>query len=95
MMQQNIVGILQLAYFRDGDLVTYQELAKTIQTLSISERLSLLEMLTQSLQADFKEGEQAGSSILNLRGILKNDGPTLSDDEIRESYTNYLIEKYS
>ena len=75
--------------------MTYQELAKTIQTLSISERLSLLEMLTQSLQADFKEGEQAGSSILNLRGILKNDGPTLSDDEIRESYTNYLIEKYS
>lgn len=78
-----------------GAPVLYQDLVKTIQTLPLSERLSLLEVLTQSLKADMSTNRGRNSSLARVRGILKTDGPLLSDEDIEDSYTDYLIEKYA
>ena len=36
-----------------------------------------------------------GSSLSRILGIAKPDGPPPTDEEIKEAYTDYLIEKYS
>ncbi|MCA9973226.1 MAG: hypothetical protein KC425_23570 [Anaerolineales bacterium] len=73
----------------------YQELVKTIQTLPIAERLSLLQVLAESLQTDIQPEIERSSSLVRVRGILKGNRATLTDQEIEDSYTNYLIEKYA
>ena len=80
---------------QNGALVTYQELVKTIQGLPLSERLSLLEVLTHSLQTDIQYVHGQKSSLTRIRGMLKVNGPALTDAEIEDDYTNYLIEKYA
>ena len=75
--------------------MTYQELVQTIQTLPLAERLSLLEVLAQSLQADIQTENVRTSSLARVRGMLKPDGPAPSDRELKEAYTDHLIEKYA
>jgi len=75
--------------------MTYQELVKTIQTLPLAERLSLLEVLTLSLQADFPEKGVRKASLVDVRGMLKGEGLAPTDEEIENGYTDYLIEKYA
>jgi hypothetical protein len=41
------------------------------------------------------ETERRLSAVHRLRGIIKFDGPPPSDEELKNDYTNYLIEKYS
>lgn len=76
-------------------MMTYQELVKTIQALPVAERLSLLEVLALSLQADIQGEEASDSSLAQVRGMLKPEGPPPTDEEVEEDYTNYLIEKYA
>lgn len=75
--------------------MTYQELVKTIQTLPLEERLSLLEVLTSSLRADFPGKGVRPASLAEVRGMLKVEGPAPTDEEIENGYTDYLIEKYA
>lgn len=41
------------------------------------------------------ERERRVSAVQRLRGILKTEGPPPSDEEVKDMYTDYLIEKYS
>jgi hypothetical protein len=41
------------------------------------------------------ETERRLSAVHRLRGIIKFDGDPPSDEELKDDYTNYLIEKYS
>ncbi|MDT4898329.1 MAG: hypothetical protein QOH25_3406 [Acidobacteriota bacterium] len=41
------------------------------------------------------EIERRLSAVHRLRGIIKFDGDPPSDEELKDDYTNYLIEKYS
>ncbi len=41
------------------------------------------------------ERERKIAAIRQLRGILKPEGPPPSDEEWKEDYVNYLMEKYS
>lgn len=75
--------------------MSYQELVKVVQTLSVAERLSLLEVLSLSLQADLQIEGGRTSTLAEVGGILKTEGPAPTDEEIEEDYTNYLIEKYA
>lgn len=75
--------------------MTYQELVKTIQTMPLAERLSLLEVLTASLQADFPGKGVRPASLAEVRGMLKVEGSAPTDEEIENGYTDYLIEKYA
>ncbi len=74
--------------------MTYQEIVAEIGHLSITERLSLIEQLTRSVQAELAPPRR-GSSLERLQGILKTAGPTPSDEEVRNIITDYLIEKHS
>jgi hypothetical protein len=35
------------------------------------------------------------AAVQRLRGVLKTSGQTPSDEELRDDYTDYLLEKYS
>ena len=85
----------QQLWQRGGTIMTYQELVKTIQTLPLTERLSLLEVLAASLQAEMKVEKNRASSISSVLGMLKPNGPTPDDNELEDAYTDYLIEKYA
>jgi hypothetical protein len=41
------------------------------------------------------ETERRIAAVHRLRGIIKFDGDPPSDEELKDHYTNYLIEKYS
>ena len=41
------------------------------------------------------ERERKLAAVQRLRGILKTSEKPPSDEELKEDYTNYLIEKYS
>lgn len=75
--------------------MTYQELVKSIQSMPLAERLSLLEVLTLSLQADFPGKGVRTASLGDVRGMLKVEGSAPTDEEIENEYTDYLIEKYA
>jgi hypothetical protein len=96
-MLNRLVAIFKLPFFldMDGVLMTYQEIVRTIQTLPLTERLSLLEVLAQSLQVDIEVKDTYESSLVRVRGIFKADGPAPTDQELEDNYTNYLIEKYT
>lgn len=74
--------------------VTYQELVTTITKLPVEQRLSLLEVLAQSLRADLPSRTAQTSSLDRVRGILRPNGPPPSDQELADSYTDHLLEKY-
>lgn len=75
--------------------MTYQKLVTEIQRLSVSEQLALLEVLTRSLRNELQPRAGSISSAKRVRGMLKPDGPLPSDDELKNDYTNYLIQKYT
>lgn len=75
--------------------MTYQEIIAEIPRLSMQERLLLLEVLSRSLRADMNAPVRAAGSAERLAGIIKSAGPAPTDQQIRESYTDYLEEKYS
>ena len=88
--------------------MTYQEMVAEISRLTIQERLSLIEALTRSVQAELAPCtpvtpalerlrstlKTEGSSLSRVRGIAKPDGPPPTDEEIRNMRADYLIEKY-
>lgn len=77
------------------------ELIEKIIHLPISERVEIIERISRSVRDDLREEEKEISvlerkkAVDRLRGIAAVKGKTPpSDEEIREDYTNYLLEKY-
>jgi hypothetical protein len=75
--------------------MTVQEIVAEIPRLTIEERLLLLEALSRSLRAEMSPPARSPGSAERLAGIIKIDGPAPTDQQLRESYTDYLDEKYS
>jgi hypothetical protein len=69
------------------------ELVQQIRDLSREDRLSLLRELVKSLEAEEPKSSRT-SSLARVRGLLKTETPPPSDEQVRESYVQYLIEKY-
>ncbi|MFN7944320.1 MAG: hypothetical protein U0Z53_03135 [Blastocatellia bacterium] len=74
--------------------MTVQEIIAAIPALSFEERVTVLRVLTQSLRSQGKRKKYRGVPADELRGVLKTVSPAPADDEIREAYTDYLMEKY-
>jgi hypothetical protein len=78
------------------------ELLEEIIQLPIPERIEIIEKISQSVRKDLQNGQESQISAerrheayLRLKGAASVPGkipPT--DEEIKEDYTNYLIEKY-
>lgn len=86
-----------------------QRIIEEILQLPVAERVVLLKKIEDSLREEKANGnsvqaseeekrkrrEKRHAAIQRLRGALKTDSPPPTDEEIREDYTNYLMEKYS
>jgi hypothetical protein len=69
------------------------DLIQQIRDLPREDRLSLLRELVKTLEAE-EPIPLRTSSLARVRGLLKKDTPPPTDEQIRESYVQYLIEKY-
>lgn len=93
-----------------NSFMSSQEILAAINNLPFDERVALIEQLTLSLHqeqlpASDTGDAQAESNVMSepsrtpvtdrLFGAFKTDAPPPTDEEIREDYTNYLMEKYS
>ncbi|BAU13489.1 hypothetical protein LEP3755_40280 [Leptolyngbya sp. NIES-3755] len=80
--------------------MTLKELEQQVHQLSISERLSLLNTITRSLQQDLTHPEKPAqlhkrALVEQLQGCLKRPGkPTPTDEEIDAMREERLVEKY-
>ena len=74
--------------------MTVQEVISEVRHLSFEDRIRLLEFLRQTLS---ENGVPSGreSSALTLRGVLKPDRATPTDEELANIYTDHLLEKHS
>lgn len=76
--------------------MTYREIAAEFKQLPIDERLLLLEELTRSLRMDMATTmkQQRSRAPRLWRGMLKPSGPMPTDQELKDAYEDYLVEKY-
>ena len=78
--------------------MTLQELEQQVHQLSISERLSLLNSITRSLQRDLAQPHAPSDKrklVEQLRGCLKQPGePAPTDEEIDAMREERLVKKY-
>ena len=76
-------------------MMTYEQVVAEAMRLPAQERLRLLEMIAASLQTERPGPLPRGVPAERLRGIIKPDGPMPTDEELKDDYTRYLIEKYT
>jgi hypothetical protein len=80
--------------------MTLQEILSEIPRLTTRERLMMLEALSRSLREELEaptlaERTEREATVERLFGALHADVAPLTDDELREEYTDYLSKKYS
>ena len=72
-----------------------EEISRSVrEDLKMSEGDTTISV-TENAPADKNERERRVAAVRRLRGIIKFDGPPPTDEELKEDYVNYLIEKYS
>ncbi|PSB03668.1 DUF2281 domain-containing protein [Merismopedia glauca] len=73
------------------------ELVKNLPEKQASEVLDFVEFLNHKAQLNSRSQSQVKipkGTLTGLRGIAKISGTPPTDEEIREEYTDYLMEKY-
>jgi hypothetical protein len=77
--------------------MTFTQILTELDTLSLEERLKLLEALTRSLQGELRPRLRArkGSSLKRVMGILRpTNGKIPSDSDLKDDYINHLVRKH-
>lgn len=59
--------------------MTYEELVETIKALPLEQRLSLMEIVIQSLRNDMPIRRSGDSTLERARGLLKVERPDAPD----------------
>ena len=77
--------------------MTHAELIKEIMQLPLEQRMELLETISRSVREEMQPRPRENSVPLSQRlyGILKFDGDPPTDEELKNHYADYLLEKYS
>lgn len=75
--------------------MSLEEVKANILMLSVDERRQLLLWLIQLIEDEATSKQDNDTSLLSLRGILKPEGPMLSDEELDELRFQHLMEKHS
>lgn len=89
--------------------MTFQELKELSIKLPVSERLALVNLIVQSLQAELIPGPSpipgmpdrnpvklsVSQAVDQMRGLLKTDQPAPTDDEVKTMLEERRIEKFS
>ncbi len=74
--------------------MTYREIVAEIERLPEAEQQAILLWLVKRARIETRRGNRPIPPASVMRGIARPTGKMPTDDEIREDYTNYLIEKY-
>jgi len=76
--------------------MTYNTIVSEIAQMPLNEQLMLLETISRLVREEVvvKARRKSRSSLDRMLGILKSDGPLPTDQELKDDYTNYLINKY-
>lgn len=74
--------------------MTYEQVLAEAKALPVEERRRLMREIATSLRDEGEIPVPRGVPASRLHGIIKFDGPPPTDEELREDYINYLIEKY-
>ena len=74
--------------------MTYREIVAEIERLPQAEQKALLLWLVKHARIETRRGTRPVPPASVMRGIAQPTGKMPTDDEIREDYTDYLIEKY-
>lgn len=87
--------------------MTFQELKELSIKLPVNERLALVNLIVQSLQAELASVPPSDVSDSNyvkpsvsqavdqMRGLLKTDQPAPTDDEVKSMLEERRMEKFS
>jgi len=89
-------------------MMTQQEIFREVVSLPFKEQAELIEKIGRNLKQSIAENgndnsdqkrefskEERHAAIQRLRGIARVEGkPAPTDEEIKEDYTNHLLEKY-
>lgn len=73
--------------------IPYPVVVENIKQLTLEEQLSLLETLSRLIRGTLRQEAKPTNSRANLRGILKPDGALPSEQALKDTYADYLIEK--
>ncbi len=77
-------------------MISYQDIVVAVRQLPNEKRLTLMEELVHLLAAEWQPQRTGESSLDRVRGMLKpTTGASPSDHELRDAYTDYLVEEYS
>lgn len=74
--------------------MSFQELKKQVFKLSVSDRLSLMSAIIESLQEIPSFTSDRSKAIGRMRGLLKIDQPAPTDEEIAVMLEERRVEKY-
>ncbi len=76
--------------------MAYREFAAELKQLPLDERLLLMEELMRSLRVELAVTKKPGSGGAPAlrRGMLRLAGPMPTDQELQDTYVDYLVEKY-
>ena len=78
--------------------MVYREIVSEAKRLPVHEQLQLVEELLSNVRQAATEPVRArrkrATPFKDLRGALKTEGPLPTDDELKDAYTEHLVEKY-
>jgi len=78
--------------------MVYREIVSEAKRLPLHEQLQLVEELLRDMrQITTKPVRARRKRVIpfkELRGALKTEGPLPTDDELKNVYTEHLVEKY-
>jgi hypothetical protein len=95
--------MMQQRFIEEIKQLSVQERIALIEEISRSLREDL-EASIENVQTSAGENPEANvqsdrelkmAAVRRLRGVLKTSGDAPSDEELKDDYTNYLVEKYS
>jgi len=78
--------------------MAYREIVSEAKRLPVGQQLQLVEELLrgmrQTVASSVRPTRRRVIPFKQLRGALKPDGTPLADDELADTYTQHLMEKY-
>jgi hypothetical protein len=74
--------------------MSLQELKKQVRQLSVSDRLELVSAIIESLQDTSSQIPERSRIIKQMKGSLKTDKPTPTDEEVKAMLEERRMEQY-
>ncbi len=71
-----------------------QELKEQVYKLSVSDRLALVSLIIESLQATPSLQPDKSNAVGRMRGFLKTDQPAPTDEEVEAMLEEQVVERY-